>query len=90
METNGHVPVWMNNGSNPPETGPEAVKRAVLQLDKPFFLLGGNDGHAVGYGGSMGMEAELANENGALPVLAFVPALRPENLGDPVFRKGTV
>ena len=86
MVTNGRVPVWISNGSNPPETGPEAVRKAVLQLGKSFFLLGGHDGQAVGYGGSMSMEAGLSNENGALPVLAFVPALRPENLGDPVFK----
>ncbi len=85
-EVNNRLPVW-RDGSHSPEFGPEAVRRAVLSLGRPFFLLERGGEQAVGYGGSMHTEGVSGAAEGAWPVAAFVPALLPEDLGDPVFRK---
>ncbi len=81
------IPAWWLNGSKPSEIGIEAVKKAVLRLNKPFFLLDINGDIGVGYDGVMSFNRDASENNGALPVLSYAPAIHPKNLGDPLFKK---
>jgi len=65
----------------------EAVKKAVLRLNRPFFLLDVDGRMAVGYDGVMSFDPNAIGKKGALPVLSYAPAVHPKNLGDPLFKQ---
>jgi len=81
------IPAWWLNGSKPTEVGMEAVKKAVLRLNRPFFLLDVDGQMAVGYDGMMSFDPNAIGNKGALPVLSYAPAIHPKNLGDPLFKQ---
>jgi trans-AT polyketide synthase, acyltransferase and oxidoreductase domains len=81
------IPAWWLNGSQPTDVGMEAVKKAILRLNRPFFLLDIDGQMAVGYDGVMSFNPNGIENNGALPVLSFAPAIHPKNLGDPLFKQ---
>jgi len=82
--------------SNPespnPETGFRAIKAAIEQVTQPVFLVKSGDEVAAARGGSIligDVQSEKKRIENSLyrPLLAYSPALHPENLGDPVFKK---
>jgi trans-AT polyketide synthase, acyltransferase and oxidoreductase domains len=81
------IPAWWLNGSKPTDVGIEAVKQAILRLNKPFFLLDLEGRVAVGYDGVMSFAPDSFENKNALPVLSYAPAIHPKNLGDPLFRQ---
>src|SRR5688572_9042370 len=69
----------------PPLPGKPAVLEALQRLDAPFAVVRAAEGPAVATGG----QATFAGgpvPAGALPLLAWVPALTPDRLGDPAFQ----
>jgi trans-AT polyketide synthase, acyltransferase and oxidoreductase domains len=81
------IPAWWLNGSKPTDVGMEAVKQAVLRLNRPFFLLDMEGRVAVGYDGVMSFAPDSFENKNALPVLSYAPAIHPKNLGDPLFKQ---
>ena len=81
------IPAWWFNGSKPADIGTEAVKKAVFRLNRPFFLLDINGQMAVGYDGLMTSDPSASGQKGAFPILSYVPAMHPNNLGDPLFKE---
>jgi PfaD family protein len=81
------IPAWWLNGSKPTDVGVEAVKKAVLRLSRPFFLLDVDGQIAVGYDRVMSFDPKAIGNKGALPVLSYAPAIHPKNLGDPLFKQ---
>ncbi|HYH64928.1 MAG TPA: PfaD family polyunsaturated fatty acid/polyketide biosynthesis protein [Urbifossiella sp.] len=68
-------------GDSAPTDDPTAVRAAVADLGSPVVVVETNHGPAVAAGGSV----QLGAADG-VPVLAYLPPLRPEQLGDPTFR----
>jgi trans-AT polyketide synthase, acyltransferase and oxidoreductase domains len=81
------IPAWWLNGSKPTDVGMEAVKQAILRLNRPFFLLDLDGRLAVGYDGVMSFAPKSLENKNALPVLSYAPAIHPKNLGDPLFKQ---
>ncbi len=81
------IPAWWLNGSHPADVGMEAVKKAILRLNRPFFLLDMDGQMAVGYDGVMSFDPNAMKNKPALPVLSYAPAIHPKNLGDPQFKQ---
>ena len=77
-----------------PFDGPNALKKALLMLNRPVFVIKGENGPVVaenGYavlsdGSSAGVDEYEPVKEG-MPLLGFAPRLMPEDLGDPEFRK---
>ncbi len=69
-------------GNNAPTDDPAAVRAAVSDLASPVIVVETTHGPAVAAGGSV----RLGSGADGLPVLAYLPPLRPEQLGDPTFR----
>lgn len=67
------------------QTGRQALLDALQRLDQPLFVVQTDEGPAVATGGRaiLGTGAPPA---GALPLLAYVPPLTPDRLGDPTFQ----
>src|SRR6476620_3129070 len=69
-------------GPDAPTDDPAAVRAAVADLGAPVVVVEAGRGPAVARGGSV----RLGETAGGLPVAAYLPPLRPEQLGDPSFR----
>src|SRR5262245_46589283 len=74
---------WSPNGSAP-ETDPHAVQTAIHDITRPATLIRAARGFALASNGKVQLGDQLPDED-ALPVAAWLPAIRPENLGDPTF-----
>ena len=72
---------WVS-GNNAPTDEPGDVRAAVSDLGSPVVVVETPHGPAVAAGGSV----QLGAPADGLPVLAYLPPLRPEQLGDPTFR----
>lgn len=68
-------------GTDAPTDDPAAVRAAVADLGRPVVVVRADHGPAVATGGSVRL-----GEAGGTPVVAYMPPLRPEQLGDPTFR----
>jgi trans-AT polyketide synthase, acyltransferase and oxidoreductase domains len=70
-----------------PRAGRDAILAALDRLDVPFAVVDGPAGPAAATGGAaMIGDTSRSNGDGGLPLLAWVPALTPDQLGDPAFR----
>jgi trans-AT polyketide synthase/acyltransferase/oxidoreductase domain-containing protein len=78
---------WWTKGDKPPEQGDHAVKTALMQVTNPVFLLNSGGRIAVGRGGTFRIGGFAGKEPRGCPVLAYIPALTPENLGSHRFKK---
>ncbi|MFL5339133.1 MAG: PfaD family polyunsaturated fatty acid/polyketide biosynthesis protein [Gemmataceae bacterium] len=72
---------WWQSGGRPPITDAHAVRDAVRDIRRPLTLLRTPDGFALPDGGI----CQLGDGDGNFPIVAFAPACRPEQLGDPSF-----
>lgn len=87
FNTSTSVLGWLNDPSDAPAFENSAVLAAVKNICKPFALLSGKRGLGV----VADPNATLGSSNacqGALPMLAYCPALPIQNLGDPSFCAG--
>jgi trans-AT polyketide synthase/acyltransferase/oxidoreductase domain-containing protein len=75
---------WSPNGT-PPEEGDSVLERALSRVAEPLFIIDAEGTLAVGRGGTatFGLGPK---DPPSLPLRAYVPAMLPENLGDPAFR----
>ncbi len=76
---------WIPNG-HPAEPGIDALERALLRVGEPLAILETESGVAVGCGGVTTLGGESSPDPLAQPMRAFVPPVRPDQLGDPAFR----
>ncbi|MBI3726379.1 2-nitropropane dioxygenase, partial [bacterium] len=77
---------WWTPGATPPAPGPLALERALGRVGSPVYVLESEAGVAVAQDGTATFGGEESPDPLALPLRAFAPALRPEQLGDPAFR----
>jgi len=77
---------WLIPGSAPIATGRQAVVEALAQLDSAVAVVSLDGDVGVSPDGQVLLGATRAPD-GALPLIAWVPALTPDQLGDPGFRE---
>jgi PfaD family protein len=75
---------WWRPGPAPPTTDPAAVRAAVHDPARPLVFVRTPAGAALAEGGTAVFGSHPAAD--ALPLAALVPALAPEQLGDPSFK----
>ena len=78
---------WWTQGKTEPESGNDAVKKAISRVAEPVFLLDVGGRLAVGMGGIITIGNLTEANPGAYSLCAYSPPLPPENLGDPYFKK---
>src|SRR5262245_35137108 len=72
---------WVPDGHTPSDE-PAAFRAALGDLRSPVVVVRTNAGFAVASGESLTLGK---NAVGGLPVVAYLPPLPPEQLGDPAF-----
>jgi PfaD family protein len=76
---------WSSDGA-PVLSGPEALTQALERVARPLAVVELDGQLACGLGGTAHLGAEAAPDPLAHLLRAWVPAQRPEQLGDPAFR----
>ena len=78
---------WWTQGETEPAMGDHAVHSAILETARPIILLDIEGQLAVGQGGNVAIGDGDFSGPQSYPLGAYVPALHPQNLGDPSFKK---
>ena len=88
VQRRGHTDVgwWTPDGSSAPEFGDAALVRAVHHVARPVRVVEVDGQLGVAAGGTATLECDGVATAGALRLVGYAPALRPEQLGDPDFR----
>jgi PfaD family protein len=76
-------PVWWS-GSN--SCGMERLDEVLREIDRPFYIVEQAGVRRIAFGGAIQHAAAPPSES-AFALAASVPAVRPEALGDPQFRR---
>lgn len=78
---------WWTQGETEPAMGDEAIHSAILRTTRPIILLDIEGQLAVGQGGKIAIGDGDFSGPKSYPLGAYVPALHPQNLGDPGFKQ---
>src|SRR4051812_13169329 len=76
---------WWSPGPTPPSTDPRVIHEAIHDPARSLVFVRSPDGPALADGGVATLGPDSPAED-AIPLAAVVPAVRPEQLGDPTFR----
>ncbi|MCU0560242.1 MAG: PfaD family polyunsaturated fatty acid/polyketide biosynthesis protein [Desulfobacterales bacterium] len=79
------IGTW-RQGSSPPQPLAAGLARSLLNVTHPIYVVAGRDGLCLAPDGTAQIGAAPGESSGALPLLAYVPPLPPEALGDAAFK----
>jgi PfaD family protein len=82
-----NVSGWWEQHDVVPEKGNQSLRNSILKVSQPVSIIDMNGETGVGLGGTTTLGRALPSSNGGYPLLAYVPALLPQNLGDPLFNQ---
>ncbi|NLX15115.1 MAG: PfaD family polyunsaturated fatty acid/polyketide biosynthesis protein [Phycisphaerales bacterium] len=71
----------------PPVTDAAALAEALRHVGRPLAVVDLDGRTAIGYGGAARIGTDPSAERTGHPLMAYVPAILPEHLGDSGFRK---
>jgi PfaD family protein len=80
-------PGWWRPEQNPPKSDNAAFHEAIHQVNRRLFLVNLNGKTALSTSGAISIGGPKPSASDVLPLIGYVPALHPGNLGDPAFRK---
>ena len=76
---------WWRPAAVLPTSQPDAARAALGELRQPLAIYQDTSSIGVGIGGECRLGSDLPEPDGAYPLLAFAPAMQPEQLGSPEF-----
>ncbi len=77
--------IWSGRDSRPASEN-RNLHNALSAISRPVYLVEKNGETAVAQSGTITIGNSLKTIEGAIPLLAHIPPLLPEDLGDPVFK----
>jgi len=77
---------WWLSEDLEPEQGEEAIRSAILNVNRPVYLLDFNGLPAVAGDGKIVIGSIVSPDPAAVPLHAYAPPLNPEHLGDSRFK----
>ena len=81
-----HIVGWWLPENIEAEPGEQAVRSAILNVNRPVYLLDLNGLTAVAGSGRVIIGKVTSPDPTAVPLRAYAPSLNPEHLGDPRFK----
>jgi PfaD family protein len=76
---------WQPTGSVP-DTGVQTIKKAILDVTRPVFIINFNGKPAFAQDGTITIGDKQPGGSDVLPLMGYVPPLHPGDLGDPGFK----
>jgi len=87
MATQRQKPLgWWNPGEEPPAKGADEIKKALMRISHPIYLMEMDGEPAASTTGSAILGENSKTESTPYPIRAYAPALPLENLGDKAFK----
>jgi PfaD family protein len=80
-----HAGWWQPSGSLP-NTGQTELGEAILRVNRPLFIINFNGKMGFSQDGTITIGDRKPAGTDTLPLLGYVPALHPADLGDPEFK----
>ncbi len=81
-----HFAGWWLPEDLEPEPGGQAIRSAILNVNRPVYLLDLNGSPAAADSGKIIIGNIVPPDSAAVRLSAYVPPLNPEHLGDPIFK----
>ena len=78
---------WWQPAQNQPATGDQALLDAIHRVAQPLFLINHNGNMAVSLEGTLTIGDKKPSGSDVLPLIGYAPAMHPQDLGDPQFKK---
>jgi PfaD family protein len=85
--TDGNLQGWWQPEKNQPESSNAAFQEAFHRVNRPIFLVDLKGKMAVAQHGTITLGKVEPSGSDLLPLFGYAPALDPQNLGDPNFKK---
>ena len=82
-----HHSGWWQPSRGMPDTGEPALHKAILDVNRPLFIINFNGKTAFAQDGTITIGDRKPTGSDALPLMGYVPALHPKDLGDPGFKE---
>ena len=87
QNSSGNQKGWWYPAKNQPTSDAIAFQEALHQVTRPLYVVNHNGRTAIAQDGTITLGSVRPDGSGGLPLLGYAPALHPQNLGDPVFKK---
>ncbi len=87
LNFNDHHSGWWQPSRSLPDTGKQALSEAILGVNRPLFIVNFNGKMAFSQDGTITIGDSKPTGSDALPLMGYVPALHPKDLGDPGFKE---
>jgi trans-AT polyketide synthase/acyltransferase/oxidoreductase domain-containing protein len=87
LNPNKHHSGWWQPSRGVPDTGEPALRKAILEVSRPLFIVNLNGKMACAQDGTLTIGAKKPIGSDTLPLMGYVPALHPKDLGDPGFKE---
>jgi PfaD family protein len=87
QNSGGNLQGWWHPDQCQPESDVSAFQKALLRVTRPLYVVDFGGRTAVAQDGTTTLGAAKPSEPDLLPLLGYAPALHPQNLGDPNFKK---
>ncbi len=87
LNFNDHHSGWWQPSRSLPDTSKQALSEAILGVNRPLFIVNFNGKMAFSQDGTITIGDRKPTGSDALPLMGYVPALHPKDLGDPGFKE---
>ena len=87
LNPNEHHSGWWQPSRGLPDTSEQALGAAILRVNRPLFIVNFNGKMAFAQDGTITIGDNKPIGSDALPLMGYVPALHPKDLGDPGFKQ---
>ena len=78
---------WWQPSRGLPDTSEQRLRRAILGVNRPLFVLNSSGKLAFAQEGTITIGDKKPSGSGALPLMGYAPPLHPSDLGDPGFKE---
>ncbi|CAB1062697.1 Enoyl-[acyl-carrier-protein] reductase [FMN] (EC, inferred for PFA pathway [Olavius sp. associated proteobacterium Delta 1] len=78
---------WWQPSRGLPDASSQALGEAILGVNRPLFVVNFNGKTAIAQDGTITIGDRKPSGSDALPLMGYVPALHPKDLGDPGFKQ---
>ena len=87
QNSNGNLKGWWHPEQKQPDSNDRAFQDAFHRVNRPLYIVDFNGKAAVAQDGTITIGKVKPPGSDLWPLLGYVPALHPRNLGDPAFKK---
>jgi trans-AT polyketide synthase, acyltransferase and oxidoreductase domains len=86
IKSEGIQPGWWKSATGQPDLALQTLRNAIYRVNRPIFMVDLNGKYGVSQEGAITIGDRKPPGIDALPLIAYVPPLHPQDLGSPDFK----